>query len=125
MHSFFVFVSLYAVFAFGSCGLHESVDKTDDIFLRIENISETDFSSVKISYPESGVVYSDVVSGQTSDYKKVVNAYRYGRVEVVAGNDVYLLQPFDYLEEEILGPGRYTYILNIAEGNLRLEFRQD
>ena len=97
------------------------------IMLRIENQSTYDFESIQVQW-ESDYQFAALKAGATSDYQMVENAYRYGYIKVMVGTDEFVLQPIDYIGEQYLDAGNYTYILNIpnfTSQNLSLEFRKD
>ncbi|MGB5379031.1 hypothetical protein, partial [Muriicola sp.] len=61
-----------------------------------------------------------------SEYKEFETAYAYAYIQITAGEEVYVLQPIDFVGEEILPIGLYTYELDIdAEGQVTLEFSID
>lgn len=103
---------------FVGCGLFGSEDATR---LRIENASDVGFTSVRVSFPEAEARYGTIEPGRSSEYQRVDGAYRYGFIEVEAEGETYTIRPFDYVGEEPLEPGRYTYQLDIVEGNLAME----
>ena len=47
-------------------------------------------------------------------------AYRYAYVEASAGQDQFVLQPIDYTGEKLLESGRYSYALDLVNGELTL-----
>ena len=53
-------------------------------------------------------------------------AYQYAFVEIKSGEDIYVLQPIDFVGETELPIGFYTYKLNInEEGEVSLQFVVD
>lgn len=100
------------------CGIFGSEDTTR---LRIENASDVDFASVHVSFPEAEASYGAIASGRKSEYQRVDEAYGYGFVKVEAKEETYTIQPVDYVGAEPLEPGRYTYQLDIVEGELALD----
>lgn len=55
--------------------------KSDDIYLRIANMSSVTFSSVYISFPVDRAAFENKPKEETSEYRKILTAYRCG-VEV-------------------------------------------
>lgn len=108
---------LFLLLLFTGCSLVGADDATR---LRIENVSGVDFASVFISFPDAEAEYGALATGQRSRYKRVDGAYRYGYIEVKAAGDTYVLQPIDFVGETPLDAGRYTYQLDVVEGNLTL-----
>ena len=99
---------------------------TGDVNVRVANNSSFAFSRVEVVFPENEVDYGSVRANGVSEYTPVETAYRYAYIEVEVGGEVLKIQPIDYVGERPLGPGRYTYLLNVTvEGHLTLEFRED
>jgi hypothetical protein len=96
-----------------------------DVRIRIGNESQSEFSNVAVIFPEDEVDYGDVGAGGVSGYRKVSVAYRYARVDVRIGSTELRIQPRDYVGEEPLSPGRYTYRLYFIDGYLQLELKRD
>lgn len=100
-------------------------DDSDAVFLRIGNASSSDFSSVFVRFPGVEASFDAVSSGQVSEYQRVESAYRYGYVEIEVSGQSYHLQPIDYVGEEPLESGRYTYKLGIEGDGLSFQFERD
>ena len=61
-----------------------------------------------------------------SEYQEYELAYQYAYVQITSGEEVFVLQPIDFVGETPLPIGLYTYVLNIdEEGQVSLEFRID
>jgi len=110
--------ALVLVWIFVGCAIFGSENATH---IRIENASEVDFTSVRVAFPEAEANFGTISSGRRSEYQRVDEAYRYGFTKVEAEGETYRIQPIDYVGEEPLDPGRYTYQLDIVEGELVLE----
>lgn len=111
--------------AFAACA--SAVAPVSDVRIRIRNASPVDFDGVRVDFPSGREDYGPVSAGGQTAYRTVDEAYRYARVEAAAGGDTLLFQPFDYVGERLLDPGRYTYELDVASGepHLRLELMKD
>ena len=97
-----------------------------EVNVRVANNSSFAFQRVEIVFPEDQVDYGTVEAHGISEYAPVKTAYRYAYIEVQIGGEVLRIQPIDYVGETPLGPGFYTYQLNVTvEGHLTLEFRED
>jgi hypothetical protein len=97
-----------------------------DVNVRVANNSSFAFDRVRVVFPGDEVDYGTVAANGVSDYAPVETAYRYAYIEVEIGGEVLKIQPIDYVGEEALDPGHYTYRLNVTiEGHLTLEFRED
>jgi len=66
-----------------------------------------------------------------SEYRQVALAYGYAYVSAMVDGEKRVLQPIDYVGEEPLAPGDYTYVLQATpassggEGSIDLELRRD
>ncbi|MEM6737578.1 MAG: hypothetical protein AAF620_16065, partial [Bacteroidota bacterium] len=74
--------------------------------------------------------FGDLKSGERSDYVEFENAYRYAYVELMIDTVSFYIQPFDFVGEEKLKAGRYTYQLNATDSNspfcrLSMDLRND
>ena len=58
-------------------------------------------------------LYPPLLPGQRSDYQTFQHAYRYAYIRTVVEGEVLVLQPIDYLGEQRLEPGQYTYALDV------------
>lgn len=107
------------------CNLLGSDEKDDAVYLRIANTSPFDFYSVYVSFPGDEGTFGKISGGRVSDYQMFETAYRYGYIEVIAYNEKYVLQPIDYVGEEPLENGQYTFQLAIDGKSLNLIPRED
>lgn len=104
------------------CGITDSDEKADGIYLRIANASPVEFNSVYVSFPGEETTFERISSGNRSDYQKLDKAYHYGYIKVESEDKTYTLQPVDFVGEEPLRNGKYTYQLNIDGESLTLIF---
>ena len=79
------------------------------VCIRLENTSEFDFDNIFVSFPDREVKYGPLASGQVSSYRKVDGAYRYAYTEAVSGDHRFVLQPIDFVGENYIRAGTYTY----------------
>ena len=96
-----------------------------DVEIRIGNDSQAAFTNVDVMFPEDDVDYGAIEAGGVSGYRKVAVAYPYARVDVRIGSTELRIQPRDYVGEEPLSPGRYTYSLYFLDGYLQLALKRD
>ena len=97
-----------------------------DVRIRIANLSSFPFERVDVVFPENEVSYGAIPSHGLSDYRDVSTAYRYAYIEVQIAGEELVIQPIDYVGENQLGAGKYTYALNVSvEGHLTLQFQED
>jgi len=96
--------------------------------LRISNNSNSSFDSVIVNSPDGKQVYYNVTAGSSSGYKAFDFLYSYAYIEVHFNNQMLKLQPIDYVGEEKLKAGKYSYKIGIVSGNqsyLSLECKKD
>ena len=113
------------LFLFAGCG---SVLGTEDqVEIRVRNASTIDFSSVVIGFPDQTEAYGAVAAQTATDYRAVERAFRYAGVQVTLDGTSLALIPIDYVGEEELDGGSYTYELNVTEdlGSLTLRLVHD
>lgn len=117
----FIFIVLIL---FSAC-----IKKLDvDTQLRIHNISSIAFDSVIVNSPGGKQVYYNIPPLSLTEYKSFTFLYNYAYIEVHVNNQVVKLQPFDYVGEEKLKPGKYRYELGIVaaqQNSLTLECKKD
>lgn len=104
-----------------SVGCDQGGSDPGAVLLRVANESGVEFQSVLLRFPAVEATYGPVAAGETSDYRPLEGAYRYGYIEVEAADETYVLQPVDFVGEEPLDSGLYTNILDIEDGRLRFE----
>jgi hypothetical protein len=117
-------VALALLWAGAGC---ESILFPSDVRIRVENASAIDFSSTTIGFPSETEQYGAVPAGGRTDYRPVSRAYRYAFAEVEAAGRRYVLQPIDYVGEELLDSGSYTYSLDVdpQTGGVSLRLVED
>lgn len=110
---------LAAVFA-----LHMSRPAAIASHVRVQNDTGVPLQNVRIN----GIAYGDLAIAALSQYQRQSPAYRYAKVELrILGKNVHLL-PDDYVGERPLGPGRFTYRLQMGtakEGLIDLHALKD
>lgn len=93
--------------------------------IRVVNASAVDFDAVEVAFLASPRALGPVPAGAASDYAPFETAYRYGYVRAETAAGALVLQPIDYVGEEPLAPGRYTFRLGVDGGALTLELEED
>ncbi len=96
-------------------------DTNGPVEINIQNNSAVVFDHVVVTFPSQTEDYGAVDSGGESPYRTVERAYRYAYIEAHAGDETHILQPIDYVGETLLETGRYTYALDLVDGELTLE----
>ncbi|GLC28324.1 hypothetical protein [Roseisolibacter agri] len=82
--------------------------------LRVRNASTVELQNLLVVLPtEERIAAVSLAAGGTTGYVAVRTAYRYAYVEAsVAGRHI-VLQPIDYVGEQPLGAGCFTYDLRV------------
>ena len=93
--------------------------------VRVANASAVDFDAVAVAFTGPTRALGPVGAGEASGYEPFETAYRYGYVRVETEAGEFVLQPIDYVGEEPLAPGRYTFRLGIEGDALTLDLVED
>ena len=88
---------------------------TGDVLIRVENISTVSYSNIKVGDSNGTIAFKDLGPGEFSEYAIFQKAYRYAYVELQIDGLTYFIQPIDFVGEEPLRPGNYTYQLDASE----------
>lgn len=102
-------------------------------YLRILNLTGSDLDDVRVEQPggdEAGapgqvIDFEPVAAGAYTGYQEVGEVYRFGHIEAHGPGVDFVLRPYDYVGEEPLPPGRYTYRLGSNQGRLTLDVGKD
>lgn len=86
-----------------------------EVEIRVRNASSAAMENVLVEFPEETEFYGTILPGQTSEYHTVRPAYRYAYVETTVNGTLLRLIPVDYVGEEFLEAGSYTYELGLTE----------
>lgn len=122
-------VAILVLFAFGCKG-----DKVDpgfgsgDIRIRIWNDTEYEMNDIFVDTGGGENDYGELGAYKRSVYMRFVSAYRYAFVSFKINGKAYTIQPVDYVGEEPLEKGNYTYRLSVDNLNSTyaiLEFIED
>lgn len=108
-------------------------DPAGPVEIRLRNASTVVLQDVVVVFPEAGlrtggpvgpgdaesgdVAYGTVEPGAATPYRTIVRAYGYAAVTATAGGQEVLFVPTDYVGEDFLEPGRYTYELHYEGGS--------
>jgi hypothetical protein len=117
------FPALFAFPFFLFAGCDSVVGSEDRVEVRVRNASTIDFSSVVIGFPDQTEAYGAVAARTATDYRTVERAFRYAGVQVTLDGTSLALIPIDYVGEEELDGGSYTYELNVTDDLGSLTFR--
>lgn len=82
--------------------------------IRVRNASTVDFDRVVVDFPDRARVdYGRVVKGADSEFQRTARAYRYAGIRITASGREWALSPIDYVGEQPLSAGRYTYVIGL------------
>ena len=96
--------------------------------VRVQNATGVDLEEVRVYLPTSEqepVAFGPIASGAWSEYRELFVAYRFMRIEASSAAASFTLQPYDFVGERPLSPGRYTYRLGVVDGRLTLDLGVD
>jgi hypothetical protein len=97
---------------------------TTVVRVRVGNRSDVDFDQVVVKFPSQEEAYGRIPASSQSDYRQVAKAYRYAQIEVTIHGKTIALRPMDYVGEEPLAPGNYTYALSYdSTANSRVQLQ--
>ena len=90
------------------------------VWIRIGNRSDVEFERVVVKFPSQAEDYGRIPAGNQSGYRQLAKAYRYAHVEATVKGTTIAVRPIDYVGEQPLAAGKYTYALsydpNAGEG---------
>ena len=99
-------------------------DDLEGINIRIKNNSSIVFDAVIVGTAMEP--HMNVTPGSFSEYFIYEEAYRYAYIEITSGEEIFILQPIDFVGETPLPIGFYTYELDVTEsGEVILDFVVD
>lgn len=94
--------------------------------VRVRNESGEDLNRVRVRFPDTGETdYGAIPNGATSAFHATTRAYRYAPVVANARDRELSFQPMDYVGEQELAAGRYTYVLRVSSGVLTIALEND
>lgn len=111
-------LSFIFIFIFG-CADEIVPDETGDLLIRIQNGSVVTFSDIVVNADGEEKHFGSLDSFQYSSYKSFEYAYRYAFVELKINGQTFTIQPFDYVGEEVIEKGKFTYIIGTTDNNDR------
>jgi hypothetical protein len=107
---------MYLIFPFIMAALIANTQTSSTVWIRVVNASTYDLQNIKIYSPANGRIDLDILHPkEKSAYKKVKEAYALAAAETSINNVKIEFLPDDYLGEQFLKPGRYTYELSVTE----------
>ena len=100
------------VHTISDCG--EDVSKTN---IRIKNISDYYLCNVVLNPYNKETNCGALNPMETTCYRAYDIAYSYAYVQIHIGEKEFIMQPIDFVGEQPLGVGRFTYLVDIADFN--------
>ena len=121
--------SLLLIFTILLLGCSEN-DNDAEVSIRLSNVSQYNFNNITINTSTGNVAFENILSGESSPHKEFGFAYRYAFVELEIDSETFTLQPIDYVGENRLPKGDYTYQINVDDsqgfnGTLSLALVED
>ncbi|MFC5548004.1 hypothetical protein [Massilia aerilata] len=80
--------------------------------IRVRNQTGMPIKQVEVN----GIDYGDLPVGAVTGYRDMPSAYGYARVQLIMDGKRMRLQPDDYVGEQPLGRGHFTYVIVKQEG---------
>jgi hypothetical protein len=106
--------------------IQEGGTRTPQVSIRVKNASQFDFECVSVRFPgtDEPTDFGPIPSGGLSAFTRVNVAYRYAQIRVVAASQEWVFQPIDYVGEQPLEVGRYTYVLGVSDNVLTIDLNR-
>ena len=113
--------------ALAGCG---DILGTGAVEVRLENASSVTYAEAMLYTSDRPVTFENVTPGAATPYIEVSQAYRIVTTQVVIESDTLRLQVIDFVGEEPVASGRYTYVIDVRglgteHPSLTQEFRED
>ena|SRR5688500_542915 len=98
-----------------------------ETFIRLQNTSAYEMHDVTFSSGHPAHTFESIPPGAATEYYEVPQSYSYGFLEVHVDGQRYVMQPIDYVGEEHIRPGRYTFRIsfNAGSGTLGLQLERN
>lgn len=84
-----------------------------NIQIRLKNSSNFDYKNTYIHAGLDEHAFGDLAAGDYSEYHDFKSAYSYTYVQLEIDNKTFVIQPIDYVGEEELDSGKFTYTISI------------
>jgi hypothetical protein len=98
----------------GGCA---TIPAPSETLVRLHNASGVSLDAVSATFSGHVADYGRIPAGATTDYRPAPGAYRYAFIAARVDGERYVLQPIDYVGEQPLGPGRFTYAIDVDRQN--------
>lgn len=104
-------LTLVAIAAAAACS--NPLSSADGTQIRLRNASTFELTAVTFASGASEVKFARLGPSEVTAYAEVASAYRYGYLDVRVNGERRQLQPIDYVGENVIGSGRFTYVITI------------
>lgn len=101
-------VAVFATIAIAACDNPFTSESTE---VRLRNASAFELTAVTFQPGGPKLEFARIAVGETTQYTSVRGAYRYGFLDALVGGERRVIQPTDYVGEEVIDGGRYTYVI--------------
>lgn len=81
--------------------------------IRLRNASTFELTSVTFAPGAARLEFARIAPAATTEYAAVEDAYRYGFLDVVVDGARRVIQPIDYVGENVIGGGEFTYVITV------------
>jgi len=104
-----------------------SDDNEEHVQIRVKNTGSYKYDNLVVNSNGSGDFnFGTILSNQTSEYKHFQYAYQYAFIKFSIDGTEYKMVPIDYVGEEKLEGGKYTYeVIMDSNKNLTFNFIRD
>jgi len=121
MKKYFAALLTILIFSFGCTDRDDNVTAVN---LRVKNNNSFAYDRVQVGAADK--IHENLAADSYSEYLEYELAYRYAYIKIDTLDFSHELRPIDFVGEDSLGPGFYTYELEIdAEGTVILDFKRD
>jgi hypothetical protein len=101
-------VAAFATIAIAACDNPFTSESTE---VRLRNASAFELTAVTFQPGGPKLEFARIAAGETTPYTSARGAYRYCFLDALVGGERRVIQPTDYVGEEVIDGGRYTYVI--------------
>jgi len=118
MKNFNLLLLIGTMFLSFGCEHDELIMPTDDsenpVQIRIRNVSDFKYENVKVNIEEPTTEHGTLAKGESTAYVDYSRAFRYAYFECEINDEIFVIQPIDYVGEHVLEAGKYTYEIDAS-----------
>lgn len=112
---------LIIVLLLSGCSENEVMDQESDLLIRVKNQSAFRYQGIMVNADGNEKNFGSLNPLNYSAYQSFDFAFRYAYVELRINGQTYTIQPFDYVGEDQLPPGKYTYAISANNSSNQYE----